>query len=404
MDLSKENLIFTIVCRWSFPKDQGGIAIYNHFLYKSLKEAFNCNLITLDNYHGNEKFPDLKIIEFSLHYSPLQKIFEFSSFTKNGLRSIQDWRISNAIGIEIKNVKTDFIEFMDIHSEGHNYIKNRLLSKSRPIINIRSHTPWGLLRKFYSNEERKGVDAWWAIKREKYCFNHCDTITTPSNDLKSQIVDLYDIPSNKIIVLPNLIDTSHFKPILNKDRIDGQFIILHVGRFERAKGALTLVKAFIEFSKTINNKCKLINIGEPRGGAYNDCIRLLNEASLIDQVLFSGFVSYNDLPKYYMKSDLVIVPSEIYESFSYTVAQAMSCGKAVIASNIGGIPETLNYGEAGLVFKPGDSNSLKNKISELYNERKFREKLGFKGRELAVKNFSILNQKQNYINFYKGLL
>jgi len=125
---------------------------------------------------------------------------------------------------------------------------------------------------------------------------------------------------------------------------------------------------------------------------------------LIDQVLFSGFVSYDDLPKYYTMADLVIVPSEIYESFSYTVAQAMSCGKAVIASNIGGIPETLNYSAAGLVFKPGDSSSLTNKIRELYNDKRLRENLGLKGREIAVNNFSILNQKQNYTNFYKGLL
>jgi glycosyltransferase involved in cell wall biosynthesis len=404
LGISKENLNFTIVCRWSFPKDQGGIAMHNYYLYKSLKEEFNCNLVTLGNFYENEKSTNLKIVDFSLSYSPLQKIFEFSSFTKNGLRSLQDWRTSNAIESQIKTIKTDFIEFMDIHSEGYHYIKNNILSKNRPIINIRSHTPWGLLRQFYSNKERKGVDAWWAKKREKYCFNNCDTITTPSNDLKSQIIDLYDIPSSKITVLPNIIDTNHFIPISRKDNLDEQFVILHVGRFERAKGVITLIKAFIEFSKTINNKCKLINVGEPRGEAYNECIKLLKEANLIDQVLFSGFVSYDDLPKYYTMADLVIVPSEIYESFSYTVAQAMSCGKAVIASNIGGIPETLNYSAAGLVFKPGDSSSLTNKIRELYNDKRLRENLGLKGREIAVNNFSILNQKQNYTNFYKGLL
>ena len=402
MGISKENLIFTIVCRWSFPKDQGGVAMYNNYLYKSLNEEFNFNLITSGNFYEDDA--GIKVIDYSLNYSLLQKVFKFSNFTKNGLRSLNDWRVSNAIARQLRTINTDFIEFMDIHSEGYNYIKENRSLKSRPIINIRSHTPWGLFRQSYSSIERKGVDAWWAKKREKYCFNNCDTITTPSNDLKSQIIDLYDIPSSKITVLPNIIDTNHFIPISRKDNLDEQFVILHVGRFERAKGVITLIKAFIEFSKTINNKCKLINVGKPRGEAYNECIKLLKEANLINQVLFSGFVSYDDLPKYYTMADLVIVPSEIYESFSYTVAQAMSCGKAVIASNIGGIPETLNYSAAGLVFKPGDSSSLTNKIRELYNDKKLRENLGLKGREIAVNNFSILNQKQNYTNFYKGLL
>ena len=405
MDLSKENLTFTIVCRWSFPKDQGGVAMYNNYLYKSLNEEFNFNLITSENFYENNT--GIKIIDYSLNYSLLQKVFKVSNFTKNGLRSLNDWRVSNAIARQLRTINTDLIEFMDIHSEGYNYIKENRLLKSRPIINIRSHTPWGLLRRFYSSIERRGVDGWWAKKREKYCFDNCDTITTPSNDLKSKIVDIYNIPSSKINVLPNLLDTSHFTPILNNDRLDGDFIILHVGRFERAKGVFTLIKAFIEFSKNINNKCKLINVGEPRGEAYKECIKLLNQAKLLDQVLFTGFISYDDLPNYYKKADLVIVPSEIYESFSYTVAQAMSCGKAVIASNIGGIPETLNSGEdyaAGLVFNPGDSSSLINKINELYNDNVYRENLGFNGREIAVNNFSILNQKQNYTNFYKGLL
>ena len=200
MGLSKENLNFTIICRWSFPKDQGGIAMHNYYLYESIKKEFNCNLVTFGNCIKNQDPTYLKIIDFSLAYSPLKRIFESNSFTKNGLRSLQDWRISNAIERQIKTIKTDLIEFMDIHSEGYSYIKNNISSRRRPIINIRSHTPWGLLRQSYSSKERKGVDAWWAIKREKYCFNNCDAITTPSNDLKSKIIDLYNIPSSKIKV------------------------------------------------------------------------------------------------------------------------------------------------------------------------------------------------------------
>ena len=76
---------------------------------------------------------------------------------------------------------------------------------------------------------------------------------------------------------------------------------------------------------------------------------------MLNKVSFSGHIPYNELLKYYNNSDIVVVPSEIYESFSYTVAQAMACGKVVIASQIGGIPETTDNGKAGIPFTPGDS-------------------------------------------------
>ena len=59
-----------------------------------------------------------------------------------------------------------------------------------------------------------------------------------------------------------------------------------------------------------------------------------------------------------------MVPSEIYESFSYTVAQGMSCEKIVIGSNLGGIPETLKFGELGKMFNPGNIKELVDSIEE----------------------------------------
>ena len=84
------------------------------------------------------------------------------------------------------------------------------------------------------------------------------------------------------------------------------------------------------------------------------------------RVFFKKFVSYELLPKFYERANLIIVPSEIYESFSYTVAQGMACGKIVIASNLGGIPETIDHGKAGLLFEPGDTQDLIRCVKKVY--------------------------------------
>jgi glycosyltransferase involved in cell wall biosynthesis len=175
------------------------------------------------------------------------------------------------------------------------------------------------------------------------------------------------LPEEKITVIPNIVDTDHFMPSPRK--INNQpFTFLHVGRFERAKGVITLTKAFIEFAK-VNKDCILINVGVPRGPVYKYCHELLKSANMIDKVKFTGFVPYDKLPGFYTNADVVIVTSEIYESFSYTVAQAMACSKPVIASNIGGIPETLDSGRLGLLFEPGNIESLFEKLSYVYNNQ-----------------------------------
>ena len=132
--------------------------------------------------------------------------------------------------------------------------------------------------------------------------------------------------------------------------------------------------------------------------------KYLIEGNLIQNVSFIGFVSYDELPGYYSQSDLVVVPSEIYESFSYTVAQGMACGKPVLASNIGGIPETLNYGNAGLLFEPGNVDDLYSNIEILYSDVSARNYYGKKARAYSLKNFSFQALGPRYDEFYRSLL
>ena len=288
---------------------------------------------------------------------------------------------------------------MDIHSEGYLFLKGN--PEKRKNVVIRSHTPFGLLKQYFNKTELKGVDTWFAFEREKKCFNWAGSITTPSKDLKKRICDMYSIDYDKVQVIPNLLDTNHFSP---KDMEDNQdFTILHVGRFERGKGVETLIKSFISLSKKFNN-LKLINVGTPRGPSFNKCMDLLKKNNLDQKVIFTGFVDYLDLPEFYAKSDIVVVPSEIYESFSYTVAQGMACGKAVIASEIGGIPETTNYGNAGLLFEPGNVDQLTGKIEMLYANTDIREEFGRKARNYIVDYCSIESLKAKYIEFYQSIL
>tara|TARA_B100000519_G_scaffold135943_1_gene117596 strand:+ start:2696 stop:3772 length:1077 start_codon:yes stop_codon:yes gene_type:complete len=320
------------------------------------------------------------------------------NFIKNITRYFSDNNISKLFEKKI-NRKFGLIEFMDIHSEGYQFLRKNPDKRNRTL--IRSHTPFSLLRKYYTRDELRGVDTWFSFRREKKCFEWTGNITAPSHDLKKQLIRIFNIKPKKIKVIPNILDTNHFIPL--KNETNNKFNILHVGRFERAKGVETLIKAFIQIAKKYSD-INLTCVGNPRGPSFDRCKKTLIKENLIQNVSFTGFAAYEELPRYYSQSDLVVVPSEIYESFSYTVAQGMACGKPVIASDIGGIPETVNMGHAGILFKVGNVEDLIDKIEFMYLNVSQRKSIGHKGRKHVVENYSMEALGQKYIEYYQSII
>ena len=396
----KDSSSLSIVCRWSFPDSSGGVAMHNYNTIKAINDHFKCNMISLES-RSNQIFYNKEGVEYSgvKINSIYNKLYLLRlTFLKNSLRYLSDNNISKLFNKKI-NRNSDLIEFMDIHSEGYQFLKNNPDKRDKTI--IRSHTPFSLLRNYYTQNELRGVDKTFAFRSEKRCFDWTENITTPSQDLKKQLIRIFKIKPKKIKVIPNVLDTNHFVPTQNKTH--NKFNILHVGRFERAKGVETLIKAFIQLAKKYP-EIHLTCIGNPRGSSFIKCKKYLIEGNLIQNVSFIGFVSYDELPGYYSQSDLVVVPSEIYESFSYTVAQGMACGKPVIASDIGGIPETVNMGNAGILFEVGNVEELFEKIESLYLDVSKRKSIGKKAREHVVKNYSMEALGPKYIEYYQSIM
>jgi len=404
MVYSKISIRFSLVCRWLYPASQGGVCMHNKYVYEMLKSDFQMNLISLNNslnfkYCKKNDIP----VTFISKSSDLLYRMPKASFINKSARYYRDLIISKLIAKELEKSYHSIIEFMDIHSEAYYYLKLNPKNFRRTKVVIRSHTPWGLLKKYHLKSEIEKNDTWKAFEKEKYCFQNCDAITTPSEDLKRKIIELYHINSNKIVVIPNLVDTNHFKPKEKSNSKNNGFQILHVGRFERPKGVETLTKAFIRIAKKYKN-ISLINVGKLRGSSASACESWLEKENLLNRVTFTDFIDYEQLPKFYQNADLIIVPSEIYESFSYTVAQALSSGKTVIASEIGGIPETINNGNAGILFTPGNIEELAQKIENVYLKKIDISAIEINARKHILNNYSLNALKGKYIQFYNHLL
>jgi glycosyltransferase involved in cell wall biosynthesis len=91
------------------------------------------------------------------------------------------------------------------------------------------------------------------------------------------------------------------------------------------------------------------------------------------------------------------------EQFGYVLIEAMACGKPVVASRCGAIPEIVIDNETGFLVEPGNINELTEKISLLISDNKLRETMGYKGRIRVERYFSyeavIPKIKKLYLNW-----
>ena len=281
----------------------------------------------------------------------------------------------------------DVIEFADVNAEGFFFARNPLA----PFV-VRCHTPTFVLRRYYDKREMPfdtRIIGWC----EKDSVRRASALTAPSHDLATIIANECHVRIENIAVIPNALPACYFQ--LADDSTIRRFdyvTILHVGRLERAKGVTVLTDAIPRVVRQIPH-ARFVFIGDDRATVGRISQRAVLEAQLTDagaraNVEFVGTVDQPTLIEWYRRADICVVPSVLYESFSYTCAQAMAAGKPVVATRIGGIPETVHDGVGGIVVTPRNSEELAEALIRLAQDTKLRLQMGKAGREKAVTEFS----------------
>lgn len=203
-------------------------------------------------------------------------------------------------------------------------------------------------------------------------------------------------------IIPNGIDLEHFAtPVPPIEGLnDGKLNVLFVGRLEKRKGLRHLLVAYKEVKKEIPNT-RLIVVG-PRVGVRREYERLVAKENLQD-VVFTGYVSYEDLPRYYRSCDLFCAPATGEESFGIVLLEAMAAAKPIVASQIEGYASVMSHGIEGLLVPPGDEQALARSLIHLLSEGAERQQMGARGR-LKVEEYSWQNIAQRVASYYSRLL
>ncbi len=182
-------------------------------------------------------------------------------------------------------------------------------------------------------------------------------------------------------IIPNGIDFDRFatpRPCLERYRQGGPNI-LFVGRLEKRKGLKFLIRAMAGVWKHFPS-ARLIVVGS---GPLLESYRNLVASHQLDRVVFTGFVSSEDLAGYYHSCDVFCAPSTGQESFGIVLLEAMASGRALVASDIPGYRFVVTPGEEGLMVPPKDEQALALALVRLLSDEALRAKMGAAGRRRA---------------------
>ncbi|NWJ48302.1 MAG: glycosyltransferase family 4 protein [Chloroflexi bacterium] len=199
-------------------------------------------------------------------------------------------------------------------------------------------------------------------------------------------------------IIPNGIDLSRFEeenePIT--ELTDGKLNILFVGRFsERRKGLKFLLRAYNTVKMQIPN-ARLVIVGKGETKGYQN---YLNRNGIKD-VVFTGFVPDEMLPRYYRSCHVFCAPSIGGESFGIILLEAMASGLPVIASDIPGYASVLQHGLQGLLVEPRNREALALSLVHLLADSDLRSRMGDAGRARALE-YTWEKVAQRVLTFYE---
>ena len=204
-------------------------------------------------------------------------------------------------------------------------------------------------------------------------FDHANELIIGSQTFAQEVHENHGIPLERFTIIPGAINADHF--CKRQDRLLGEIsvtpILLYHGRVDRRKGVLELIEA-MKMLQTAGRSLRLIISGiGPDLAAAEELTEALHLTGMIE---FTGFVSYDDVPKVYQSADIFVSPTWS-EGFSNTILEAMASGLPIVAARAIGVVDCLTDQVNALFHEVHDIAGLSKQIEILLDDASLRCKL-----------------------------
>lgn len=256
---------------------------------------------------------------------------------------------------------------------------------------------------------------------EKNAMENADALIAVSSKMKEYILEAYPaIDPDKIHVVLNGIDSELYQPRPTFEDREGSLlsglgvdkdrpIAAFVGRITRQKGVGHLVKAASHFDPEVQ---LVLCAGAPDTPEIAEETKQLVEKLQAERdgiFWVQDMLSKDDVQEVYTAADTFVCPS-IYEPLGIVNLEAMACGTAVVASDVGGIPEVVQDGVTGTLvhYDENDAETFERDIAAAVNamvaDRAHAAEVGRLGRERAVTEFSWAKIAEQTVEVYRSLM
>jgi len=283
------------------------------------------------------------------------------------------------------------------------YLKWHRNSLSLPVVTFLQGTYWGELGTFWTRGRIYGewrpflrFAAWRTIQyfRWDLWYTHgADAVIGASRENAAMARWGYLLPSRKVTASVNGVDVERFAPdeesgvrVRRGLGLEGDArVLFHCSRLEREKGTELTLRAFAALRRAYPD-LRLLVAGD--GSQREELPALAANLGVGDATMFLGHVPNEMLPAYYNACTLYVNPTLAVESFGITVAEAMACGRPVVASRRGGICSSVEHGKTGLLVSPGGVRRLVEALGILLQDPVRLERMGAAARDKAVRDLS----------------
>jgi len=236
----------------------------------------------------------------------------------------------------------------------------------------------------------------------KFSILRSQGLTAVSEYLREETVRDFDVPRDRIEVIPNFIDIDAWRP--GKEPCHrsslapgGEKIVMHISNFRPVKRVEDVVEIFARIVEKVDARLVLVGDGPERPRALDRA----EELGVRPRVLFLG--KHASVDELLTCADLFLLPSE-NESFGLAALEAMACGAPVVASNTGGLPEVVTHGETGYLFPPGDVANMAAGGIEILTDPARARAFAEAGRRVAIERFSATSVVPMYERLYERVV
>ena len=212
---------------------------------------------------------------------------------------------------------------------------------------------------------------------EDVALKHAQRIVANSSEMRDQIIAA-GVDPEKVDVVINGVDLDLFSPIGPAHRVgdDGSIVVGFSGSLKAWHGIDVLGAAFRKAAS--DPRLHLLVVGD--GPLRTEIVRLASD--LPGRVTMTGAIPLEEVPAWIRAMDIAVAPYPPLDRFYFSplkILDAMACGIANVASDIGQIPDLLRGGNAGVLVPPGDANALAEAILSLAEDPERRKRLGNAG-------------------------